>query len=353
MSVLLELTTHLRTQLEQAFGRPIDLAPLADKGLAHWHVRLTGTGLLARIPKQSQMNLEAVDNLAYEAACFERTAVSGHVPRLARVIEPSPGLPWGALLVEEINGCPASQPAHIAPIMQALAAIHTLPVPALEHRSPLLNESNPMLGLLALVRAQAAYLDHPALSEPSRRVITTRLEALVRTLPHLGDKLEPRLISFDAHPGNFLITATGKAVLVDLEKLRYSYPPLDLAHATLYTSTTWDVDASFELATPQVAQAYEVWRAAAGPMAEPYLAALVPLRELMWLWSVTWCAKWLTESGKAKTPGALGEDWSQAHSDHALIDHVRARVNDYLSIGCINRVQQECHELARLYPQSR
>jgi Ser/Thr protein kinase RdoA (MazF antagonist) len=210
-----------------------------------------------------------------------------------------------------------------------------------------------MLGLLGRISAQDVYGDHPALPEPSRRVITTRLEALARTIPHLGDKLEPRLISFDAHPGNFLITAAGKAVLVDLEKLRYSYPPLDLAHATLYTSTTWDVDASFELSTSQVAQAHEVWRVAAGPMAEPYLAALVPLRELMWLWSVTWCAKWLTESGKTKPAGAQGENWSQTNSDHALIEHVRARVNDYLSIGCINRVQQECHELARLYPQAR
>lgn len=257
-----DLSAHLRTQLAQALGRPIDLAPLADKGLAHWHVRLIGTGLLARIPKQSQMNLGAVDNLAYEAACFERTAGCGHVPQLVRVIDPSPGLPWGALLVEEINGCPASEPAHIAPIMQALAAIHTLPVPAPEHRPPLLNESNPMLGLLALISVQAVYLDHPALSGPSRRVITTRLEALARTLPRLADSLAPRLISFDAHPGNFLITAVGLAVLVDLEKLRYSYPPLDLAHATLYTSTTWDVAASFELSTSQVAQAYEVWRAA-------------------------------------------------------------------------------------------
>lgn len=350
---ILDLSAHLRTQLAQALGRPIDLAPLADKGLAHWHVRLIGTGLLARIPKQSQMNLGAVDNLAYEAACFERTAGCGHVPQLVRVIDPSPGLPWGALLVEEINGCPASEPAHIAPIMQALAAIHTLPVPAPEHRPPLLNESNPMLGLLALISAQAVYLDHPALSGPSRRVITTRLEALARTLPRLAASLAPRLISFDAHPGNFLITAAGLAVLVDLEKLRYSYPPLDLAHATLYTSTTWDVAASFELSTSQVAQAYEVWRAAAGPLAEPYLAALVPLRELMWLWSLTWCAKWLTESGKTKPAGAQGEDWSQAHSERALIDHVRARVNDYLSIGCINRVQQECHALARLYPQAR
>lgn len=50
--LITDLTANLRTYLEQAFGRPIDLAPLADKGLAHWHVRLIGTGLLARIPKQ-------------------------------------------------------------------------------------------------------------------------------------------------------------------------------------------------------------------------------------------------------------------------------------------------------------
>jgi hypothetical protein len=32
-----------------------------------------------------------------------------------------------------------------------------------------------------------------------------------------------------------------------------------------------------------------------------------------------------------------------------LVDHVRARVSDYLSMACINRVQQECHELALIY----
>ena len=140
---------------------------------------------------------------------------------------------------------------------------------------------------------------------------------------------------------------------VDLEKLRYSYPPLDLAHATLYTSTTWDVDASFTLSTAQIARAYEVWLSTAGEMAEPYLVAFVPLRELMWLWSVTWCAKWLTESEKPKhASGAGGEDWSQANSDASLIRHVRSRVDDYLTISTIDRVLDEFNELDRLFAHS-
>jgi hypothetical protein len=110
----------------------------------------------------------------------------------------------------------------------------------------------PMLGRLALVRVQASYLGHPALPEASRHTIKNRLEALARTLPRLADSFAPRLI-----------TATGKAVLVDLEKLRYSYPPLDLAHATRYTSTTWDVDASSTMFA-RVSTTTCPWRASTG-----------------------------------------------------------------------------------------
>lgn len=349
-----KVSSTLQRHLEHSLQRDFEMIPMDDKGLAHWHIRLQGTGLLARIPKQSQMGLGPLDNLAYEAACFQRTALCGHVPRIDRVIAPSDALPWGALLVEEITGSPANSPDHVAPIMQALASIHLLPVPAACERAPILNESDPLAGMLALVRAQSVYLDHPLVAEPSRRTIIKQLNHLTVTIPQICDGMAPRLITFDAHPGNFLITPTGKAVLVDLEKLRYSYPPLDLAHATLYTSTTWDVDASFRLSTAQVARAYEVWMSAAGTMAEPYLAAFVPLRELMWLWSVTWCAKWLTESVKPKNvDGAGGQDWSQANSDASLIRHVRSRVDDYLAPSTINQVLAEFNELNRLFAHSR
>ena len=347
--MIAEVASNLRLYLERTLQCDFEICPLDDKGLAHWHFRLAGTGLLARIPKQSQMGLGALDSVTYEAACFQRAAASGHVPRLARVIHPTHELPRGALLVEEIIGSPANSAAHIAPIMQALASIHILPVPTASARAPIQSESNPLESMLRLVRVQAIHLDHPAIAEPTRHILKNRLETLSRTLPRVCKGLAPRLITFDAHPGNFLITPTGKAVLVDLEKLRYSYPPLDLAHATLCTSTTWDVDASFELSVDQVVQAYEAWMAAVGNVAAPYLAAFVPLRELMWLWSVTWCAKWLTESVKTKGAGCGGEDWSQDNSDVALIEHVRSRVDDYLAFATINRVQAELHALDRVY----
>lgn len=345
-----ELISSLRARLAQTLGQAPDLQLLNDKGLAHWHVRLQGSGLLARIPKQSQMALGAMDNLRYEAACFERAAPSGHVPRLARVIAPSPGLPWGALLVEDIDGVPADSPAHIDAIMRALAAIHALPVAPGPARAPLLNDSDPLAGMLAQVRAQACYLDDPSVAASTRRVLQRRLQLVPGMLALVCQGLAPRLITFDAHPGNFLITPSGKAVLVDLEKCRYSYPPLDLAHATLYTSTSWDVSAAFELSPAQVASAYATWMAGAGDMAGAYARAFVSLRELMWLWSVTWCAKWLVESTRPRSRSAGGEDWSQDNSEAALIAHVRARVADYLSPPTIARVQAELHTLTRLFP---
>lgn len=100
------ITGRLRRAL-QAAGHPGAVGPLErlrDKGLAHDHVRIVGTGSLARIPKQSQMGLAAADNLAYQRACFERASAGGHTPALLGWLPPSQHLPRGALLVHEVVG---------------------------------------------------------------------------------------------------------------------------------------------------------------------------------------------------------------------------------------------------------
>jgi thiamine kinase-like enzyme len=157
-----------------------------------------------------------------------------------------------------------------------------------------------------------------------------------------------RLIAFDGHPGNFLVRSDGRAVLVDLEKARYSHPPLDLAHATLYTSTTWDVDVRAELTTAQVREAYDEWsrHVDIGEASRPWF---VPLRAAMWLWSVTWCAKWRVLSPRAARAGSDGEDWSREHSSEALVAHVRDRVDCYLSPTAVERVVSELDELRRVF----
>lgn len=326
------------------FGNVETLELLPDAGLAHTHIRLVGSGLLARIPKQSQMGLAAGKNLHYQAECYRRAARSGHVPRLERVMAPSPGLPRGALIVEEIVGTCADEPEHIEAIVTALARIHALAVPPNRQRAPLLNEPDPAGGLLEIIREQARFLEHADIDATSRRIVGARIEAIERSVAGLP-RPPSRLIAFDTHPGNFLLTASGKAILVDLEKARYSYPPLDLAHATLYTSTTWVAEAGFVLNGAEVLAAYRCWHTLLGDAAAPYLPWMIPLRIMMWLWSITWCAKWLALAPAGKKDGNHGEDWSAANSDAELVRHVRERVEHYLAPATVERVVGEFTDL--------
>ena len=342
------LLASLRQALRDARS-PLADAPLAllgDKGLAHHHVRLVGSGLLARLPKQSQMGLDAAANLAYEAACYQRAAASGHVPRVEGSLPVSAALPRGGLLVEEIVGRTARLPDDLPAIAAAFAAIHGLPLPARSARAPLIDAADPLAALRAEIDAQAAYLDAASLAPAARSLIDAARTQFAQ-LCERAARPPKRLIAFDGHPGNFLVRPQdGRAVLVDLEKARYSHPPLDLAHATLYTSTTWDVDSRAELSVAEVVAFYERWQRACdiGPALRPWF---VPLRAAMWLWSVTWCAKWRVLSPRAAHAGADGEDWSAEHSSDALVAHVRERVDCYLGVEAVERVCAETEALRR------
>ena len=312
------------------------MTPLRDKGLAHDHIRLGSTGWLARVPKQSQMDLPAAENLAYQAACFRRAGAGGHVPRLLEVLAPSADLPHGALIVEEIEGRPARLPEDLPAIARALGSIHALQHPAVT--APLLAPADPLAAMRDEVAGQGAFLAEARLDRGVRGQVEREMAALF-ALCRAPARPATCLISFDAHPGNYLIRRDGTAVLVDLEKGRYGAPSLDLAHATLYSSTTWDVESRAVLTVAEIAEFYRVWS----------LVPCVPaaagwhgvLRRAMWLWSVTWCAKWRVLSPRDAKPGADGEDWSQQHSSRALTDHVRDRVDCYLARPAVERVLDE------------
>ena len=142
--------------------------------------------------------------------------------------------------------------------------------------------------------------------------------------------------------------ADGSAVLVDLEKCRYSYPGFDLAHATLDTSTTWDLQTHAELGEGEVVSAYRVWARAIGAEAAGDAARWhLPLRRAMWLWSVTWCAKWRVLSREQASRSASGEDWSAERSDAALVRHVCDRVDHCLSEAVVERLLPEFDALER------
>ncbi|MDO8905360.1 phosphotransferase [Hydrogenophaga sp.] len=342
------LCAHLHQALREASHPLADarLVPLPDKGLAHDHVRLVDTGVLARVPKQSQMGLAARDNLSYQCACFERASASGHTPRLHGWFAPSDHLPRGALLVEEIIGRSALLPQDLDAIADAMAAWHRLPLPAKAVRAPLLNADDPLRALVTEIETQAAHLPSAAMDASVSQAIQSQLTQL-RRLCEQGERPARRLIAFDGHPGNFLVRADGSAVLVDLEKCRYSYPALDLAHATLYTSTTWDADSHAVLTPDETIGFYRRWTQAVGDTVPDAQTWHVPLRRAMWLWSVTWCAKWRVLSGQASVAGADGEDWSTECSEAALVAHVRDRVDHYLGKTVVRQMLDEFDVLER------
>ncbi len=349
------------TALPGFAGLPPDaLAPLPVKGLAHDHVAVTGRRaagcpVLLRVPKQSQFALAAADNLAYQAACFARVSRSGHGPRLLGVIEPAPQLPMGALLVEHIHGRPPSLPDDLPALAEAMARVHSLPLPPPAARPPLADHQDPVGGALKEIEAQAAFLDEAGLSAAARAEIEDELAWARGFQGDLGASVAGRaqpvtLVLTDTHPGNFLIEPSGRAVIVDLEKALYGSPGTDLAHATVYSSTTWDSETWADLHVGQVAAFYRYYLATAQEIAGPALVEelrpwLLPMRRLLFLRAITWCAKWSVLHRRSRRrdleAAASAEDWSAENSDPALIAHVAGRVADYLSAATLARMRGE------------
>jgi aminoglycoside phosphotransferase (APT) family kinase protein len=153
-----------------------------------------------------------------------------------------------------------------------------------------------------------------------------------------------RLVLTDTHPGNFLIAGDGRAVIVDLEKALYGAPGTDLAHATLYSSTTWDPDTYADLSVAELAAYYRHYLAAVGPeLAAEIRPWLVAMRRITFLRALTWCVMWSVEHRRAARADATdsGRDWSAENTDPALIAHVAARVGDYLRPRTLRRMRAE------------
>ncbi|WP_051341115.1 phosphotransferase [Azospirillum halopraeferens] len=306
-----------------------DLEAMPLKGVAHDHVRLKGRGLVVRIPRWSQQGLDAAANLTYQAAAFRRAAPSGHTPEPAAVLEPQPGLPMGALVVGEIVGRPPRLPADMPAIAQALAALHRLPLPDTDARPPLASPADPAAATLDLVHRQSVHFARTGLAPAAAAAIAEELSAAAAV--RVAAPQPVVLAGTDVHPGNFLIDAAGKAWFTDLEKAQYGNPAIDLAHASLPTSTLWDPDVAAELAPDAVEAFLAAWAAAVPPeLAVATRPWLKPMRRLTWLRTLSWMARW-TADGAALSPGM--PDRLRAHLD--------ARAADVLRAEAIERVRRD------------
>ena len=339
------LTRQLRQHPRFADLGDQELQPMAVKGLAHDHFRIGQRGWVLRVPKQSQFALPAADNLAYQAACFDRVSASGHAPALGAVLPPDDRLAMGALVVAEVVGRPPRLPDDLPAMAEAMARVHRLPVPEPGDRPPLADHPDAVAGALREIEAQAAYLDRADIDRAARAQLADELAWARDFAARAGAQDQPvRLVLTDTHPGNFLITEAGTAVIVDLEKALYGSPGTDLAHATLYSSTTWDPDTYAELSVPDLGAYYRHYLQSVGPeLARQIQPWLVPMRRLTFLRALTWCVMWSVEHRRAARAdaGEPAPDWSAENTDAQLIAHVAGRVSEYLRPDTLRRMRAE------------
>lgn len=276
---------------------PDGIILMSAKGLSHDHWRLGATGLLLRVPRLSQLGLDAETLLSYQSAAFDRALHSGHTPERIATLSPTTDLPRGALVVREIAGKAPTLPGDMSAIAHALAALHSLPVPATGDRPPLAAPSDPVRALVDRIESQLPCLNALDLPKASRAILGEEA-GWARTFALDAETLPPvTTVLSDSHPGNFVIDGTGRAYAVDLEKLAYDCPAIDLAHASLGFPIRWDPDVDAVLSPHEIRAFYAQYLQLLPPVQADRLRPwLVPLRRLTWLRTTTFAAAWMART---------------------------------------------------------
>jgi hypothetical protein len=330
-SALIDALSHLGATPDLGAD---DVVPMPAKGVNHDHYRLTRMGLVLRVPRATPWAGDAGSQLASEAAAFERAEPAGVTPRLIAALSPTPALARGALVVEEIVGRQPQLPQDLPAIAQTLARLHALPLPPPSARAPLPDHGveGPVAATLAVIAQQRDFLPRLDLAPATRAALEDEYAEAERCAARIASTAQPlALVGTDTHPGNFIIRNDADAVLVDLERVCYGSPAIDLAHATLYTSTTWDLDVQAVLMPDEVTDFYRHYFTEVGPERAAALRPwLLPARRLTWLrtmmWAVRLCA--LIESGRMPL-------------EPRLTHHIDARLADFLDPATVARVRAE------------
>lgn len=280
-----------------------ELAPLADGGTMHRHVRIGARGWLARLPTASSFGLRPRARLRLEAAIFRRLAPSGRTPMLGAVIAPSVALPTGLLVVREIVGRPARVPEDLPALAETLAAVHRLPTPPSERWMPIGHDHDPIAGRVRLVRRHLSEMAAAPLSPIVRAALDDELAWAMRLAADHAVLPDPTLALVDSHPGNFVIDRTGHAIFIDLDHAFYGQRTIDIAYASLPSSIRWSLPDAPVPDREDVLAFERAWLSALpSGLADRERPWLRPMRRLTWLRQIVWFARgWAF--GKAGTSG--------------------------------------------------
>jgi len=311
---------------------------LPATGTAHGHVRLRD-GTLARVAYAHEGDASATGRLHAQAAAFRHLEPAGRTPRLHDVIEPRAGLPGGALIVDFIDGHAPRLPHELELMADTLARLHALPLPSAS--SPIPRQSNPFLETLEAVELNATRFLDKAVPDPgSRAEIAEELRAMRYMAAALGRRVQPVTVALaDTHPGNFIVDRSGIAWFVDLEKVHVGSPAIDLAHATLPTSTLWHPDVGTALTPADVQAFYDSYLARiGGPKAESLQPWLIPMRRLTWLRTTLFMARWRVETRGPRDPTNPSQ-WSDAGLNARMKAHIDARIDECFSPSVIRAIR--------------
>jgi thiamine kinase-like enzyme len=321
---------------------PFDGEALPATGTAHGHVRLKN-GLLARIAFAHEGDASAAGRLHAQAAAFRHLEPAGRTPRLHEVIEPRAGLPGGALIVDFIDGRAPRLPDELDLMAGTLARIHALALPPAS--SPIPRQGNPFLETLEGIELNATrFLDEALPDVSARAEIVDELRAMRDLVTRLGRKVQPLTVALaDTHPGNFLVDRAvdqhGIAWFVDLEKVHVGSPAIDLAHATLPTSTLWHPEVGKWLTDEEVSGFYDTYLARVGAeKAEALRPWLTPMRRLTWLRTTLFMARWRVETRAPRDPSNPGQ-WSDAGLDRRMKAHIEERIDQCFSPSAIRAIR--------------
>ncbi len=314
--------------------------PRPATGTAHGHVRLAN-GLLARVAYAHEGDAGAAGRLHAQAAAFRHLEPAGRTPRLHDVIEPRSGLPGGALIVDFIDGRPPRLPEELGKMAETLALIHALPLPP--ESSPIPRQRNPFVETLEGIELNAMrFLDKAVPDSGARAEIAEELRLMRGMALALGQRPQPVTVALaDTHPGNFIVDRLGIAWFVDLEKVHVGSPAIDLAHATLPTSTLWHPEVGRELSCEETQGFYDDYLGRIGARkAEELQPWLQPMRRLTWLRTTLFMARWRIETRSPLNPFDPGQ-WSDAGLDPSMKRHIDARIDQCFSRDFIRAVRAE------------
>jgi len=313
---------------------------LPATGTAHGHVRLPN-GLLARVAYAHEGDAAAAGRLRAQAAAFRHLAPAGRTPKLHDVIEPRAGLPGGALVVDFIEGRAPSLPGELDAMADTLARIHALPLPPAS--SPIPRQANPFLETLEGIELNAMRFLDKAVPDPgSRTEIAEELRAVRGMALALGRQAQPITVALaDTHPGNFIVDRDGLAWFVDLEKVHVGSPAIDLAHATLPTSTLWHPDVGSLLSHDDVQAFQENYLARlAKKQAGALRPWIVPMRRLTWLRTTLFMARWRVETRAPRDPANTSQ-WSDLGLDPNMKRHIDARIDQCFMRETVRSIRSE------------